>query len=219
MQTSSRLSKHGSTIPSKFSCGSVFYAIASRKQIKTIYESIKTYVNRTINVHSFFTAPFPSYDFSIVFVCFFWVLFGLLFWWHSREAFCKADCTYSVVSRIFYALLFAFSSNIHSKYIAKMWKLNPLNKFSRPYYVRSPTVVYHTLSAGRARFTISNKRYRLILIDFVWIHFNEQNVYTLHEVCIYWTFRIFFICISLHWRWWFLFALFFLFAILQCNRS
>lgn len=36
-----------------------FYAMPSRKQIKTIYESIKTYVNKTINVHLFFTAPFP----------------------------------------------------------------------------------------------------------------------------------------------------------------
>lgn len=81
MQTSGRLSKQRINDSVYISFDYIFFLSADikpnasihfhEKQIKTIYESIKTYVNKTINVHLFFTAPFPLRSFFCVCRAFF----------------------------------------------------------------------------------------------------------------------------------------------------
>lgn len=92
------------------------------KQIKTIYESIKTYVNKTINVHLFFTAPFPLrstlcvcraffcllFVSHIFFLSAFWLFFCLTFTRNTEQS------QYSVVSRIFYARYFLPNQHEHT---------------------------------------------------------------------------------------------------------
>lgn len=144
----------------------------------------------------------PALCFTSLFHCSFFLSHSVFFFAFvcSFRSFVLAAFTRRIQSRTamchayFTRYFLPFRGNIYTlkMCIAKMWKLNPLNKFSRPYC--SAACTEHTLNSSSsavcfgwpsALFSYQHKRYRLILIDFVWIHFNETTIYALHELCIY----------------------------------